>query len=476
MNESNIIKKKIINNIDQITNSKEFVLSTTIVGSFLNKGLESISDIDIVIIIDELNQQKFETVISEFKTIDSNLIGLNNFEVLVNSSFGPLKFDNEKTIVFHVMIYDVQGHIRHVEASPFTCHSWEQFQPINGRALSEIYPVVNLNISDLLDSRRGLTSYINDINKGIITYREYEFSDTKYIEKKKSFKLDKKHKLEYSYHIIYNLLNNFYKIVTQDKFSLSVEILNKFISDLNLVDKDNLNLLNKLDDWKNNKKGIEFDIMNEIKDFIHNFFKAISNKIKSSPAILFMRHQKTLMNDGTFLGVGRDPNIITFEQFNQELFERGYHSQLKRSRETIKMFNCQKLIETGLLNEIDYGKAEGYNINQLELRFPDLIKAWKNKKDPKFPNGESQKDVLFRAEAFLNEVLEKNKQTIVISHLVTLRLFLLKLIKIQLTDIYKIQIKHLEGFKFIFYENHLIPQFQEQFRKNMRVQLSKNNV
>lgn len=476
MNESDTIKKKIINNIDQITNSKEFILSTTIVGSFLNKGLEGISDIDIIIIVDELNQHKFETIISEFKTIDAKIIGLNNFELLVNSTFGPLKFNNEKTIVFHVMIYDVKGHIRHVEASPFTCHSWEQIHPINGRALSEIYPVVNLNISDLLESRRGLTSYLNDLNKGVITYREYEFYGTECFEKKKTFLLDKKHKLEYSYHIIYNLLNNFYKIVTQDKLSLSVEALCKFILELNLGDKIDLKLLNKLDDWKNNKKVIDSDIMDEIKSFVHTFFNVISNNIKSSPIILFMRHQKTPLNDGTFLGIGRNPKIITFEQFNQEFFERGYHSQLDRSRETINKFNCQKLIETDLLNEIDYGEAEGYNIDQLKSRYPEIIEAWNEKKDPQFPEGESQKDVLNRVEVFLTEVLEENKQSVVISHLVTLRLILSKLININLTDVYKIQIKHLEGFKFIFYNNHLIPYFQKQFRTSMRIQLTKNNV
>ena len=38
----------------------------------------------------------------------------------------PLKFDDEDTLVFHLMIYDVESHINHVIQSPFTCFDWER--------------------------------------------------------------------------------------------------------------------------------------------------------------------------------------------------------------------------------------------------------------------------------------------------------------------------------------------------------------
>jgi predicted nucleotidyltransferase len=462
MNDEKKIKKNILEKINQITETKDFVQSTTIVGSFESKGLDVISDIDIVIVVDQLNKEKFEKLINEFKCINTSLIGLKGYELIVNSSFGPLKFNAEKTIVFHVMIYDITGHIKHVEASPFTCHSWEQNSTLNGKSLSEIYPVVTLNISDLMKSRRGLVSYLNDLNSGVISYRDYVFAENTYSEKKKSYPLDKKHLLEYSYHIIYHLLNNFYKILSKDSKSLKVEKLKNVISEIGLGDKIELNILIKLSKWKNNKGKVDFDVIKGVKLFLKNFFDILEKEIHSCPTVFFLRHQKTHLNDGTFLGISRDPGIIDFEYSGQETFDVGYHSELLRSFETIQKF----------LNEIDYGKIEGFSFDELKLEYPDIIKLWNNKKDPKFPDGESQNDVATRVEFFMDEILDINKKTIVVTHLVTLRLILFKLLKIPIHDIYKIQIDHLEGFKFVNCMNFLVPQFNSHFVTHLRKKLS----
>ena len=119
------------------------------------------------------------------------------------------------------MIYDIEGHVDHVEQSPFTCYSWESFTPIKGISLREVYPVLNLQIQDIIKSRRGIMSYIEDIDNGIITYRKYTFSKENPIIIKDKFNLDFKHRLEYSYHITYNLLNNFYKIICREQKSLT---------------------------------------------------------------------------------------------------------------------------------------------------------------------------------------------------------------------------------------------------------------
>ena len=159
-------KKLITNKIVKIVKNKNYIVSSTVVGSFNSSpGLSGISDIDIVIIVDELSEKKFREIISEFEQIQCSEFQLNNYNVLVNSTFGPLKFNTKNNIVFHVMIYDINGHIKHVEESPFTCSSWEKNLPIYGLSLKEVYPVLNLQISDILSSRRGLSSYLNDIKK-----------------------------------------------------------------------------------------------------------------------------------------------------------------------------------------------------------------------------------------------------------------------------------------------------------------------
>ena len=47
-------------------------------------------------------------------------------------------------------------------------------------SLKEIYPVINLQYSDILDSRRSVLSYLDDIEKGSITFRKYQFKNEKY--------------------------------------------------------------------------------------------------------------------------------------------------------------------------------------------------------------------------------------------------------------------------------------------------------
>jgi hypothetical protein len=173
-----MIKQKIKKSIINVIGNKKEIVSATIVGSFVDSvGLKGISDIDVVIIVDQLTKNIFEDIISSFETIKGSDFGLDDHQVIINNSFGPLKFNSEKTVVFHVMIYDIEGHINHVEESPFTCFSWESFKPITGMSLRDVYPTLNLQIDDILRSRRGLLTYLSDIEKGCITYRKYTFND-----------------------------------------------------------------------------------------------------------------------------------------------------------------------------------------------------------------------------------------------------------------------------------------------------------
>lgn len=83
----------------------------------------------------------------------------------------------------------------------------------------------------------------------------------------------------------------------------------------------------------------------------------------------------------------------------------------------------KKKIINNLLKEIDYGEAEGLTLKKLNNRYPHVIKAWNNKKDIKFPKGESSKDVCKRAASFLkfSKILKKNKKYLIVTHNVFLR-------------------------------------------------------
>ena len=95
--------------------------------------------------------------------------------MIINSSFGPIKFYKENTIVFHLMIYDLKSHIDHTIKSPFTCYDWERSKVYLGKSLRELSPVFNLQFRDFSEARRGVFEYLKDLSKNKISYREYSF-------------------------------------------------------------------------------------------------------------------------------------------------------------------------------------------------------------------------------------------------------------------------------------------------------------
>ena len=75
MNQFEDIKKNINHEILSVVSSKNYIISTTIVGSFVSStGIEGISDIDIVIIVEKLTQTIFEDINNSFQQIKSSQI------------------------------------------------------------------------------------------------------------------------------------------------------------------------------------------------------------------------------------------------------------------------------------------------------------------------------------------------------------------------------------------------------------------
>ena len=474
MNQFEDIKKNINREILSVVSSKNYIISTTIVGSFVDSiGIEGISDIDIVIIVEKLTQTIFEDINNSFQKIQSSQIGLEDFDIFINNTFGPLKFDNGKNIVFHLMIYDIEGHVYHVEQSPFTCCSWENFNPIQGISLRQVYPVLNLQFKDIIESRRGILSYTRDIDNGIITYRKYSFIKGNPLTIKDKFKLDLKHRLEYSYHITYNLLNNFYKIITGNLNSLKGDELISFYSKFEIFPNHNIQFFKDLFIWKRKKSSTPVDEMGKTKLFVNDFFSFVEIIDSSSKIISFRRHEKTKLNDGTFLGVKRDPPIAGISKKISDFeYEIGYCSQLKRSKETFLGYNTIKIIESSLLNEIDYGLAEGLDIDQLKYKFPEITSSWEIGEDPKFPEGECQNDVLIRVREFLTKTLHPEKNCLIITHLVVLRMVIFYYLDLDFKNLYKIRIEHLEGFDLLSYRKFRSIEIENETRKSIRKQLS----
>ena len=102
MSDINKIKKSIANIVKKKVNAIDEIISATIVGSFnIKNNISSISDIDIILIVNKLDKISFDKIIKSFKNIKGSECLLPDYTIKINSTFGPLKFNSEKNIVFH---------------------------------------------------------------------------------------------------------------------------------------------------------------------------------------------------------------------------------------------------------------------------------------------------------------------------------------------------------------------------------------
>ena len=464
-NLSSQLRKTIINKIVNKLKKKKEIKSLTFVGSFTDKNnYEKINDIDLIIITKKLDKNIFNSYTKIIKKINPSTLGINRDTLKINTSFGPLKFNNSSNeIVIHLMIYDIIGHIEHVLKSPFTVYDWERSDHYKIGKLKDIFPTGTLQLRDFIESRRGIENYLKDLHNKKISYREYSFIGKTYFTKKLHQNLVDRDKFEYIYHIVKNLILNYIKFTKQNNKLVIFRKNHKEIK--NRLGKKffykNVKKINSLIDCKNRihqKKNSYFDKWVIL--FVKDFQKIINNDYKNSKKIIFYRHAHTNLNDGTFLGQKRNPNISISKKIKKKLkFDVVFTSPMKRAIETINLIvkNKKYFIDKDLL-EIDYGKAEGLDFKGLKKKFPKITDMWQNGKDPSFPKGESHHDVNLRKKSFIKKIKKINfKYSCVITHNVFIRCLIGESFNIDKKDWFKINIPHLFPLEFIVLNNELYP-------------------
>jgi len=455
------------------------VVSVNLVGSFWeNPEISNYRDIDIVIILDRLSLKKFKECKKLIQNIKLNKFALDDYNIGINTSFGPLKFDIKKCLIFHLMIYDLNSHFNHVIKSPFTCLDWERTKFYRGKSLGNLLSPVTLQFKDFFSSRRGIDEYFKDLSKNIISYRKYSFKNKKIILRKKNFKIKSFQKKEFYYHISKNLIFNYYKLIKQKNIKPNKNqytlILNKIFKKKN---KEIIKKYHSIFKAKQENLNLKTSIFSDwIKKFVNIFQEYLKQEEKNYKKIIFLRHGRTNLNDNSFLGIKRDPEIIInkdlikkIKQIRKENISLIFSSELKRSIQTAKLINTKKIIIDNDLNEKDYGKGENMTYNALVKKFPYIKKAWSNKRDPKFPEGESDKDVFFRLKKFKKKLLkylskDKSESSLaVLTHNVVLRCLIGSEFQIPKADWHKIKIDHLEKIEFIYYQNKLLPNINREY-------------
>ena len=463
--KENEIKRLLQEAIFKRLSSIPGVYSVTLVGSFIDSDdLTGISDIDIIVVCKQLNKDIFNQCILKAHSLDPEICGLKGFSLKINTSFGPLKFDKPELLVLHLMVYDIQGHRKHVLLSPFTCHDWERSEVFVGTRISEIFPVGRLQPRDFLEARRGLENYIEDLSTGKISIRNYDFGRGKISETRLNKILDSRHQGEYAYHRVRNLLLNGLKLKKNKNCIYSENELAKGINILlggnTLKHVKNFRELSKLKKLRNTvfpKWTLEW-----VRSFVNDFQKAFICSWQSAKTVYFIRHAKTSLNDGTFLGQGRDPGILDGKTplLSEIEIENLYCSDSRRCKETIKAIApYSRFFTDERLREIDYGSAEGLTFEKLKEHHPEIIKSWSEGQDPHFPDGgENTSDVNSRLQNFMGElILQKFGTAVVVTHNVVLRCLIGESFGIPIKDWSRLTIPHLESLEFKLLDGKVYP-------------------
>ncbi len=442
------MNKKLINYLLNYFNFENSVESVTIVGSLEEKHISEVSDIDIVIITDKLTKNLYHKIVDHARLINLQNIGID-LAPKVNPTFGPLKFDDEKSLVLHIMIYDIESHKQHVLTSPFTCFDWERSNNYIGKKLEEIFPVIQLMPNDFKSARRGFDDYINDLENLSITYREYEFNNDSPNLMTKKYIINPLHITEFCFHIIYNTMSNYIKLIGKH----NIKYFNQeFLLRWSEIAGDNFkkysSLYKSLEYKKKNKIESNFSEIQQTKDFLEHFYHHVLNQEFFSQG-LFLRHMKTALNDGRFFGRKNDINIEQINQkkkfqikFSKESISHYFTSPLNRCLQSLQNIGISEFKTSEMLLEMDYGDADGLFPNEFEDNYPKIFQKWQEGKDEPFPNGENYEMVQNRLFKFLRPFEKDN--CLFMTHQGVIRAFVGNSLKIDLNKWYLLKIPHLE--------------------------------
>tara|TARA_B100001989_G_scaffold134992_1_gene95600 strand:+ start:5456 stop:6874 length:1419 start_codon:yes stop_codon:yes gene_type:complete len=435
----------------------DFIENVTIVGSLEEKKISDVADIDIVIVANQLTKDLYQQIINHAHKIDLKSIGID-LKPKLNPTFGPLKFDEEDSIVLHLMIYDVESHKQHVINSPFTCFDWERSNKYVGKKLEEIFPVIQLLVRDFKVSRRGYDDYLNDLENSTITYREYDFEGSTPILITKKFKINPQHITEFCFHIIFNTINNFIKLIEKNNIKY---FGNNFLQKWSYIFPDNYKTYNKLYKTLENKKRNKQDSnkidINQTKKFLKDFYHEVLSEHFVNNG-LFVRHLETEMNDGRFLGKIHNPDILESNtanniqiEYNKKNISKFVSSPLKRCTQSMKSLGIEEFDTSEMLLEMDYGDADGLFIDEFENKYPMIFSSWKNGKDEPFPNGENYEMVKKRLSNFLKSI--KNENCFIMTHQGVIRSFVGHNLKIDTNKWFLLQIPHLDPIHYFSMNN-----------------------
>jgi len=461
-------RNALIANLREAADRLPWVSSLTFAGSFARgSALEAVADIDVVLVVDELDAQRFAEAQQIFAAAAKDPLATAGYSLRINPTLGPLKFNDLNTAVLHLMFYTVDSHREHVIRSPFTCLDWQRSELWHKRSLADLYPTFRLRPVHFTGARRGPSDYLRDLEAGVVSYRELSFDtiDGLPTEIVRHQAMDSRARHEFAYHVMRFLMQNLFKLVRRENTPPEGEALSEaYFAIFNTGVYEFASLFSSLAKRKRDSlfEPGEPALLERITAFVHAFAEQFREDFERRAArhVVF-RHAPTDLN------IGVDSSVVFQGRTNIPVQEaawpasgakhlqsvlvdlapaRRFASPLVRTSGTWShLASCGPKIETDQrLIEFNYGACEGLTAAEAREIYPDLFFAWSCGADPAFPSGgESTRMVKERALAFADEQWSFKQSTATCSHNGVLRCLIGEFAGVPMKDWFRIQVPHL---------------------------------
>jgi alpha-ribazole phosphatase len=466
------LKDELIAAMWRVVDRHDWILSATLTGSFLiDPTLAAISDIDLVVIVEELNGPRFDSLQQEFSQALTPPLAERGLKLRINPTLGPRKLNDDRTAVLHLMVYSRDGHHQHAIKSPFTCLDWQRSTVRRKRSMAEVYPVFGLQPHHFLCARRGLRDYLHDFERGVVSYREIQCTAESCTEVRREESMTTRGRYEYAYHVMRFLMQNLLKLVRRsNRVSDGTALVDQFSAVFPRGVAGYADLFQELQ-WRKARRDFSTPIPRlgqRLCKFVSDFesqFRSVF--FETATRHIFFRHAPTQFNGGVgeerrFQGRSdHDIEPVTLEQLTELLaalndvsIARVFTSPLRRCRQTLELLGqhapLPAMVADPRLIEIDYGRCEGLSVADARRQHPALFDEWQARRDPRFPGGENWVDVYGRIKDFLrggavsgDPRTAASANALVCTHNVVLRCLVGEALGVPRADWYRIEVPHL---------------------------------
>lgn len=469
------LKSDILTALYRVVDGFPYVRSATVAGSFVRaSALESIADIDTILVVDRLDAGRFAELEEGFRQGLTEVLRNHGYDLRINPTLGPLKLNDARTAVLHLMLYSADAHREHVINSPFTSLDWQRSPLWRKAPLADVYPVFALQPHHFINARRGARDYLRDLLGNQISYRELQFQDGAYTEVPRQQPMTPRDRQEFAYHVLRFLMQNFLKLVGRRNDPIDGEELCQAYF-AHFPEGEAATTAFYLELRRHKQAGCREplpDLECRVVAFVEAFEKQFRAAFESGATRhLVFRHAPTELNaaaGAAALFQGRiDPPLaagsagsggLTAPAFGLEALQEAvrllapqqtYTSPLQRCAASLRLLSGERTalpaaaLDPRLL-EMDYGACDGRSVAEARNHYPTLFAAWQRGEDPCFPGGENEAAVLGRILDFARDRWSPSEATtLTCTHNVVLRCLIGHLLGVGRADWHRLRIPHL---------------------------------